>query len=180
MISFLYILGGILSLVALLLVAALFTKKSYSIACTVTIDKPRQIVFDYVKQLKNQKYYSKWVMMDPDVKIETKGTDGTVGFVSAWTSENKKVGKGEQEITAITEGERIDTALRFIKPMPGVASSYMSTAQLSPSRTLLTWGLSSGMAYPMNIMLLLLGLENMLKKDLETGLENLKQVLEKQ
>ena len=37
-------------------------------------------------------------MMDRNVKKSFKGTDGTVGFVAAWDSDNKKVGKGEQEV----------------------------------------------------------------------------------
>jgi len=32
------------------------------------------------------------------------GNDGTVGFVLAWDSTNKSVGKGEQEITNVEEG----------------------------------------------------------------------------
>jgi hypothetical protein len=34
-------------------------------------------------------------MMDPNAKMEYKGTDGTVGFISAWDSKIKYVGKGE-------------------------------------------------------------------------------------
>ena len=51
--------------------------------------------------------------MDPDMKKTYRGTDGTVGFVSAWDSEKDDVGKGEQEIIKITDGERIDYELRF-------------------------------------------------------------------
>jgi hypothetical protein len=37
-----------------------------------------------------------------------RGTDTTVGFVSARASENPNVGLGEQQIIAIDEGKRID------------------------------------------------------------------------
>ena len=50
------------------------------------------------------------------MKIETHGTDGTPGFVSAWNSTSNEVGEGEQEIKKITEGERVDTELRFKRP----------------------------------------------------------------
>ena len=71
-------------------------------------------VFDYVKYLKNQDNFSKWASMDPDMQKTYRGTDVTVGFVSAWASDNPDVGVGEQEIKAITAGQRIDFELRFI------------------------------------------------------------------
>ncbi len=47
------------------------------------------------------------------MKTEYRGTDGTVGFVSAWDSPVRDAGKGEQEITKIDDGKRIDYELRF-------------------------------------------------------------------
>ena len=44
------------------------------------------------------------------------GTDGTVGFISAWESDIKNVGSGEQEILNIVEGERLGYEIRFLKP----------------------------------------------------------------
>ena len=105
---FLNILLGIAVIVAILLIVALFIKKDYSVSREITINKPKQEVFDYLKMLKNQKQYNKWWMMDPSTKMDFKGTDGTVGFTAYWDSEAKGVGKGEQEIKNITEGQRID------------------------------------------------------------------------
>jgi len=84
------ILIGIGCLIALLLIVALFIKNDYSVEREITINKPRQEVFDYVKLLKNQDHYSKWVMTDPGMKKDFTGTDGTVGFVYAWDSQKKK------------------------------------------------------------------------------------------
>ncbi|WP_254500404.1 hypothetical protein, partial [Salmonella enterica] len=69
----------------------------------ITINKSRQEVYDYIKYLKNQNNFSKWAKMDPAMKTEFRGTDGTVGFVSAWESAKKDVGKGEQEIKNLTD-----------------------------------------------------------------------------
>jgi len=90
------------SLIAILLITAIFTKKDYAVEREITINKPKQVVFDYIKYLKNQDYFSKWATMDPNIKKDYRGTDGTVGFVSAWESDNDDVGKGEQEIKKIT------------------------------------------------------------------------------
>lgn len=170
----------IAALIAILLVIALFIKKEYTIERETIISKPKEDVFNYIKFLKNQDNYNKWVMTDPNAKREYKGTDGSVGFVSAWDSDNKQVGKGEQEIKGIKEAERIDLEIRFIKPFEGKAESYIATEPIAGNQTKIKWNFNSGMKYPMNIMLLFVDIPGMLGKDLETSLVNLKSVLEKQ
>jgi hypothetical protein len=166
--------------VGIVLIVALFVKKDYSVEREITINKPGQEVFNYVKYLKNQNKYSKWATMDPNMKTEFTGADGTVGFISAWDSNEKNVGKGEQEIKKISEGERIDYEIRFIKPFAAVADAYMITESLSSgNQTIVKWGFKSKMIYPMNIMLLCVDMNKMIGDDLDTGLANLKSILEK-
>ena len=114
-------------LIAIPLIAALFIKKDYAVEREIIINKPKQEIFDYIRFLKNQDNYSKWAMMDPSMKKTYTGTDGTVGFISAWDSNNKDVGKGEQEITKITEGFRIEFKLRFKLPFEAEDDAYMTT-----------------------------------------------------
>ena len=164
--------------IAIPLVTALFIKKEYAVEREIVINKPKQVVFDYVKYLKNQDNYSKWANMDPDMKKTYRGTDGTVGFVSAWESENEDVGKGEQEIKKITDGERIDFELRFLEPFESTEPAYMMTESAGEGQTRVKWGFNGHMAYPMNLMLLFMNFEDMIGNDLSTGLTNLKAVLE--
>ncbi len=166
-------------IIAIPLLIAIFVKKSYHIEREVIIDKPKQEVFDYIKLLKNQDNFSKWGTMDPNMKKDYQGVDGMVGFVSSWDSENKNVGKGEQTIKKISEGEKIDYELHFIKPFDGRANAYMATESVSADQTKVKWFFSSEMKYPMNIMLLFMNMEEMIGKDLEIGLNNLKNILEK-
>jgi uncharacterized protein YndB with AHSA1/START domain len=165
-------------LIAVPLIVALFVKKDYEVEREITINKPKEEVFDYVKFLKNQDNYSKWATMDPEMKKTYRGTDGTVGFVSAWKSDNKDVGKGEQEIMKITEGKRIDFELRFFEPFESTEPAYMTTESVSENQTKVKWGFSGHMDYPMNIMMLFMDFEKMIGDDLDTGLKNLKSVLE--
>lgn len=169
----------ILILIAIPLLTALFVKKDYDVEREITINKPKQEVFDYIKYLKNQDHYSKWAMMDPDMKKTYRGTDGTVGFVSAWESNKKDVGTGEQEIKKITEGERLDFELRFIKPFEATEAAYMVTEPVSENQTKVRWGFSGHMNYPMNLMMLFMDFDEMIGDDLATGLQKLKTVLEK-
>lgn len=164
-------------IIALVLIVALFVKKDYSVEREITINKPKDEVFNYIKYLKNQNNYSKWAKMDADLKQEFRGTDATVGFVSAW--EGEKSGKGEQEIVKIDDGRRIDYELRFIKPIKSKAPAYMTTEAEGASQTKVKWGFQGNMPYPWNIMRLFMNMEKMIGDDLQTGLNNLKVVLEK-
>ena len=164
-------------LVLLFLVLPLSIKKEYTIEQKVVISKPNTVVFEYIKLLGNQSYYNKWVMMDPNVKRTGTGADGTMGFVSAWDSNVRNVGKGEQEITKIIPGARIDSKVRFEKPFKNVADVNMATKAIAPEQTELIWTMRGQNKYPMNIMNLFI--PGMLANDMAESLENLKGVLEK-
>jgi uncharacterized membrane protein len=170
------ILKIIVALVVILLVAALFMSKDYTVEKSITINKPKTEVFNYIRSLKNQDNFSKWASMDPTMKKSSKGIDETVGFTTMWEG-NSDVGKGEQEIKKIDEGKRIDFELRFEKPMKDVAQAYMTTDSVAANQTLVKWGINGHMPYPTNIMGLIMN--KMLGGDFEVGLANLKALQEK-
>lgn len=175
----LIILIVIAAILAILLIAAAQLQSEYSIERDITIARPGQEVFDYIKLIRNQANYNKWVMMDPNAKKEYTGTDGTVGFILAWDSENKQVGKGEQEIKNIVDGQRIDLAIRFVKPFEGESTAFMTTTPISGNQTKIQWVFGGKRNLLMKVMHLLMNLKKMLGKDMETSLTNLKELLEK-
>ncbi|WP_207533419.1 SRPBCC family protein [Desertivirga arenae] len=162
-------------IIALPLIAAIFIKKDYSIKREIIINKPTGEVFNYVKLLKNQEYYSKWVMLDPNLKKQYKGTDGEVGFVYSWEG-NDKAGKGEQEIKNIEEGKEVNIEIRFEKPFKGIAYAPITTEAVNDKQTRVTWGMSGKSNYPMNFVNLFN--DKMLGGDIEQSLALLKKNLE--
>lgn len=171
------ILLGIVALITLVLIIALFVKKDYAVERSITINKPNQEVFDYVKMLKNQKNWSTWSQSDPNMKEWYKGTDGTVGAVYGW--ESKMMGNGEQVITKIAEGERVDIDLIFKGMMGATSPAYIATKVLSDSTTQVTWAMSGKMNYPMNFMGLFMSMDDMIGTEYQKSLEQLKGLLEK-
>ena len=168
----------IIILVGLILLAASMMEKEYSLSSSILINRPQNVVFDYVKHLKNQERYSKWVMADPNVKLTYTGTDGTVGFRAAWESADKNVGVGEQEIMSIQEGIGYDAEIRFEKPFKGVSTANVTTEAMSSNQTKVTTTFNSKTPFPMNIMVPMI--KKMLQKDMDMNSENLKRVLENQ
>ena len=173
-----YIFGVVIGIIVLVLVIAALSPKDYAVEREITINKPLPEVFNYIKYLKNQDNYSLDAHMDPYMKNTFRGTDGEVGFVSAWESENEDVGKGEQEIMSIDEGNKINFELRFMEPFEATDNAYMITEAVAPTITKVKWGFYGSMDYPMNLMLLFMDMEGILGADLKEGLENLKKELE--
>ena len=172
-ITILLVVAGI---IALLLIIALFMKREHYVKREIIINAPRQKVFDYIKLLKNQDEFNKHAMAAPDRKREFKGTDGTVGYIYAWSG-NKNAGEGEKEIKNIIEGKRIETEIRFVKPMTTSATIIMETESLSDNQTKVTWSNAGTLKYPINIMIPMM--EKHVVKDMDSSLSTLKNILEK-
>jgi hypothetical protein len=172
----LIILYIIASIVGAFLFIALITKREMSLSSEVIISRSQADVFNYIKHIKNQEYYSKWVMADPNSKITYTGVDGTVGFKAAWNSQMKNVGVGEQEITKITDGVGYDVILRFEKPFKGISYANANTQALSANQTKVITTFSSTTPFPMNLMSAMM--KGMLLKDMNENSANLKKVLE--
>ena len=170
----------IAAIVVLILILAAIVPSEFAVERETTINKPDSVVFGFTKYLKNQEKFSVWAKMDPDVNHEFIGVDGTAGFISAWESENPEVGKGEQEIIKVYDGKRIDFELRFLEPFESTSIAYMTFNSFDSTTTIVKWGFEGGMPYPMGLMLLFMDMDAELGKDLQGGLDNLKDILENQ
>jgi hypothetical protein len=172
------ILLAIAVLLAIVFIAAMFAPSEFSVYSVTVINKPLPAVFNYIRLLKNQERYNKWVMQDPNLTRDFTGTDGTVGCIYYWDSKMGSVGKGEQEITQINNDVRIDWAIRFKKPFENEAGAYMETTAVTPTSTNVKWVFTGKLTYMMKVMHIVLSLKKMLTKDLSTSLQNLKGILE--
>jgi hypothetical protein len=173
------VLFGFALLIIIALITAIFIKKEYSVERDITINKPKDSVYNYIKYLKNQNNYSKWASMDVNMNKEYKGTDGTVGFVYTWDSDKKDVGKGEQTIKAMVANESVDYSIHFIRPFEGMADAYLTVEPGLNDQTKVRWGFVGKMKYPSNLMLLFMNMDKMIGDDLAIGLKNLKVILDK-
>jgi hypothetical protein len=164
------------AIIALLFIIAFFMKKEHYVRCEVIINAPRQKVFDYLKLLKNQDEFNKNAMAGSDRKKEFKGTDGTVGYIYSWSGD-KNAGVGEKEIISLIEGKRIETEIRFIKPMAVTARMIMEMESLSDAQTKVYWSNAGKLNYPLNILIPMM--ERSVAKDMDISLGTLKSILEK-
>ena len=169
----------LLSLIVLVLIRAAFVGNDLLIEKHITIARSTHDVFDYVKLLRNHRYFNKWTMTDPNVQITYTGNDGEPGFSSYWTSSMKNVGEGTQRISSVIGNSRIDYSLEFVKPFKDTAGSYMLLEPASNASCTIKWGFTGKRNFMQKIMHVLFNLEKMLGNDLQISLENLKLILEK-
>jgi hypothetical protein len=165
----------VVGIIALVLLIALFMTKKHYVNREIIINAPAQKVYDYLRFLKNQEAFNKYATAGADRKKEFKGTDGTVGYVYAWKGD-KNAGEGEKEIKNLVEGKRIETEIRFVKPMRAVASIIMETQSVSPNETKVRWSNAGTLNYPLNIMVPMV--EKHVSKDMDSSLATLKNILE--
>lgn len=167
---------AIAGIIALLLIIALFMKKQHYVNREIIINAPLQKVFDFLKLLKNQDRFNKWATTDKkNRKEEFKGADGTVGYIYSWSGD-RSAGQGEKEIMNIVEGKRIETEIRFIKPMRVSASVIFETTALSENQTKVNIINTGTLKYPLNIMIPMA--EKRFPKDIDESLATLKNILE--
>lgn len=169
------ILAVIAGIIALLLIAALVMTRKHFVKREVIINAPRQKVFDYIKFLKNQETFNTNAMADTDRKKEFRGTDGTVGYVYAWSGD-KSAGVGEKEIMSIVDGQSVEMEIRFVKPMKTSARILMETETLANGQTKLSWSNAGALPYPFNVMIPMM--QKHVVKDMDSSLNNLKNILE--
>jgi len=172
-VTILFILFGI---IALLLLIAFFLKKTHYVKRSINIHAPKQKVFDYIRLLKNQDEFNKYASAGGERQKEFKGTDGTVGYVYAWSGD-KNAGVGEKEILNIAEGKSIEMEIRFVKPMKATAIILMEVEALSDDETKLSWSNAGKLQYPLNILIPMM--EKHVAKDMDSSLLTLKSILEK-
>lgn len=164
----------ILSIVAIVLIAALFIPKTYHVERSVTINAPHDKVWSNVSSLHGLHSWSPWIEADPNVKITYEGQDGTVGATYHWVG-NSDVGEGVQTISKIEPQSIFGTHIHFIKPFDGEADANITLSD-EASNTKVTWSLDGKDAYPMNVMILFM--DKMIGDQYDKGLNKLKTLCE--
>jgi hypothetical protein len=167
-----------LLVIALVLIVALFVRKTYSIRKETVVNQPDSIVYDYLRYLRNHKQFNAWFQKDANMKETLTNTDGEVG-AELYYEGNKAVGAGKQAIIRLESNKKVDIRLTFFKPFKSVSTTPFEMERLSPIQTKIKWSMNGQMKYPLNFALLFLNMDAFLGKDMQKSLHNLKSNLEK-
>src|SRR5258706_13329369 len=94
-----YLLYVLVALIVLGIVLGFLGPKSYQVERSIVIASTPDMIWTHMNSLKKVNEWSPFLKADPNAVVEYSGNDGEVGSKSTWSS--KKMGKGEQSLTAI-------------------------------------------------------------------------------
>lgn len=163
--------------ILLLVVAAigLMLPSQVHVERTVSINKPQEIVFNYVNEIINWNSWSPWYEMDTTASYTQSGPGSGVGAKLSWVSTNKNVGRGSMTYTEVVVPSTIKQDLNFMEE--GVATGIYNF-QKDGEGTKVTWSFEFDTG--VNPLLRIMGkfMDGMVGKDFEKGLNKLKSNLE--
>ena len=168
--------GGLVLLVLIVFaVGGMLLPRDVNVARSIEIDAPAEEVFPHVNSLKAGAEWSPWLGRDPEVQLSYSGPDEGVGAKLAWASEHPQVGSGSQEIVVSEPGARVESALDFGDM--GLAKAAFLLEETGGS-TKVTWTLDTDMGTSPVGRWMGLMMDNWVGGDYETGLSNLKALVE--
>jgi hypothetical protein len=170
----LYILLG---LIALILIVAALTGRAWSYEQSILINAPLDTVWTNVKTLHAINQWNPWMSLDPNMKLQYTGTDGTPGASFSWDSPVKNAGAGSQTILRVVDRKLVDTRIDFLRPFKG---SGLADFEVTVEKTLtrVSWSINSSTPYPMNIIKLFGVIKKNMARDFSKGLGKLKAICE--
>lgn len=171
------VLIAIVVIIAIPLIAAAFMPTEMSYQSSVAINGSVEEVWNSTNSLEKMNAWSPWTAKDPNQKQSMEGNEGMVGSKHCWESEVEEVGIGCQTITSVTAPNRLETKLEFQTPYESEAKAFI-TVEDNGSGSTVTWGFIGDMPYPMNIMIPFMDMEESMGTEFNSGLNNLKSIVE--
>ncbi len=171
--KFLRIIGILLLIIiAGVLILGAIAPKEMKTERSVVINAPKDVVAQHMLQYKNFNHWNPWAPMDPNMKSEVIGEEGVTGTKYQWTG-NKQVGKGEMVVKSATADE-VQYEMHFMEPWESTADGTWRVEDAGNGQTKAIWGFRSDSKFPMNGLMMLMGMEKMLAADFDKGLNKLK------
>lgn len=144
---------------------------------SAVIDAPPERIHPLIDDFRRWAEWSPYEKLDPEMKKTYSGAASGRGAVYAWEG-NRKAGAGRMEITG-SSPERITIQLDFTRPFEAHNITNF-TLQPRGGRTEVVWAMDGPQPFINKVMCVFINLDNLVGKDFEAGLANLKQIAERQ
>jgi hypothetical protein len=167
------ILLGLLGIIVLIVVISFFLSSDYKVVRSANIHAPLQEVFAELNDLQRWKDWNPWQKMDTNMIMTYSGPQSGVGATQEWKSED--MGNGKLWLTEIDSNHFVKYEMQFEDFPPMKGRFELSHAGDS---TKVEW-IAEGNAgkNPLSKYFALM-MDNMMGKDFEEGLANMKKVCE--
>ena len=167
----------IVLLIAAFLLFAASRPNGFRVQRTARIKAPPEKIFPLIDNFHDWVSWSPYEKIDPALERSYSGAERGKGAVYEWQG-NNKVGKGRMEITQSSPPAKIVIALHFMKPFEARNTAEFTMAP-EDDATSVTWAMHGSSPFMAKVMCIFMSMDNMVGKQFEEGLANLKTVAER-
>jgi effector-binding domain-containing protein len=168
------ILYVVLAVVFIFILMGIFGPKTYDVSRSKVVMASADQVWPHVSSLQAVQKWSPWDDEDPDMVVEFTGEPGAIGSMQKWDS--KKMGKGEQTLTALTPNKSVDTHLKFYGMGTMESDSYI-TMQDTAGSTKVVWGMKGKNSFIGRIIGSIMNLDKQVGPMFDKGLASLDSIV---
>jgi len=163
--------------IAVVLILAATKPDTLRVQRSATVSAPAEKIFPLINDFHQWRSWSPYEDRDPALKRTYSGAESGRGAVYAWEG-NKNVGSGRMEILETSVPSKIRIKLDFFKPFEGHNTAEFTMLPQGDA-TSVTWLMQGPARFMTRVMQVFINLDNMIGKDFEVGLANLKKLTEK-
>lgn len=163
--------------IAALLIFAATRPDSFRVERTTRINAPAEKIYPLIADFHRWGAWSPYEKLDPEMQRTFGGAPNGKGATYAWESKGK-AGAGRMEIAEATPSSKVGIQLDFTKPIEGHNLAEF-TLQPQGGATQVTWSMQGQSPYVAKLMGIFFNMDQMIGKDFEEGLANLKITAEK-
>ncbi|MEZ4369103.1 MAG: SRPBCC family protein [Kofleriaceae bacterium] len=164
----LWILGGLLALVVIVVAIAATRPSEFVIERSATLAAPPAQVYAHLHDFRRWQGWSPWAHLDPNMKVEYGGEPTGVGATYYWLG-NSKAGEGRMVIEHAEPPRQLELRLEFLKPFRATNSTTFTLVPQGEG-TRVSWAMRGTRSLMMKVMGLLLNLDKLVGRDFERGL----------
>lgn len=170
------ILIGLAAVLAVFAVIVALQPSEFKVTQTANISASPSVVFAQVNDFHHWAAWSPWERLDPQMQRSYEGAPAGTGAVYGWVG-NKDVGEGRMTIIDSRPSELIKINLEFIKPFAATSLTEFAFLPVN-DQTQVTWTMTGKNNFIAKAMCMFMDMDEMVGKDFEKGLAQLKAVSE--
>src|SRR5882724_9199973 len=163
--------------IAVVLILAATKPDRFSVRREITVRAPAEKIFPLINDFHQWVAWSPYEHKDPALKRTYSGTESGKGAVYGWDG-NNNVGSGRMEILESAVPSKIVIQLDFFKPFEGHNTAEFTMLPQGDG-THVSWLMHGPANFMSRLIQVFMNLDNMIGKDFETCLANLKKLTEK-
>lgn len=170
--------AALLAVVTLGVVAYAAAKPdTFAVSRSADIAAPAERIFAIINDFRRWPEWSPWQHLDPDMKQTQSGPPTGVGATVEWSG-NKMVGAGRTVLVEATPPSRLAMRLEMLRPMKAT-NAVEYTLVPNGNGTRVTWAMSGRQPLPAKVFATFVDCDDMVGRDFERGLANLKALAER-